>query len=112
MILKALKNNDDQVNAPNTLFARIIKVERTGWLLGETKCQQHSAKLGHASPQFNLQVSSYPATQSSYQTSQSTIHFLAGEAIENSNAFCTYTLCIATSVSQPNRRHRQQHTDT
>lgn len=29
------------------------------------KLQQHSAIFGHASPQFNLQVSSYPATHSS-----------------------------------------------
>jgi hypothetical protein len=101
MILKALKNNGDQANAPSKLLARIIKVKRTGWLLGETKCQQHSAKLGHGSPQFNLQVSSYPATQSSYQTSQSTIHLLAGETVENFNAFCTYILCIATPVFQP-----------
>lgn len=70
-------------------------------MLGETKCQQHNAKLGHASPQFNLQVSSYPATQSSSQTSQSTIHFLAGQAVENFNAFSTYILCIAATRSQP-----------
>jgi hypothetical protein len=70
MQLEALKNNNDRVSAFNKVFAR-IKVKRTSsryWLLGETQRQQHSAKLGHASPQFNLQVSSYPATQSSCPT--------------------------------------------
>lgn len=94
-----MKINDYQVNALNKIFARMVKVKRTGWLLGETKCQQHNAKLGHATPQFNLQVSSYPATQSSYQTSQSSIHFLPGETVKTFNAFCTYILCIAATIS-------------
>lgn len=42
-----------------------------------------------------------PCHAISYQTSQSTIHFLAGQAVENFNAFSTYILCIAATRSQP-----------
>lgn len=104
---------------PLSYLQGLLKLRgRAGSLLGETKCQQHSAKLGHASPQFNLQVSSYPATQSSYQTSQSSIHFWSERQSKLSTP-SVHTYCVPllrylnqppaqTTVHQHSRRNPQQ----
>jgi hypothetical protein len=60
----------------------------------DDKAQQHSAIFGHASPQFNLQVSSYPATH----YLPDIYHSLKAETNRQSNAFCTYILCIPTTI--------------
>ncbi len=70
---KASKNND---GSSQCFYLQGLKSK---WLLSETQRQQHTAKLGCASPQFNLQVSSYQATRPRNQaTTHPSIRSLAG----------------------------------
>jgi hypothetical protein len=76
--------------------------KRYGWLLARRKRSQHSAIFGHTSPQFNLQVSSYPATATQDQDQDLGLRlpFFARRDQLAAGAFCTYEVVFRHTIPQ------------